>query len=434
MYIKWIPGLKPNQILLPRQVVIPPSAVLHFGAWKKMVQVGISEHQPKDSIGLSVHLKTEVTFPDTLPYEMYTVGKDLHLGPVIALLISTKGLTPELLNEYRNYFTNYQSIKGLIYLFSVDGINPRNKTVEGYYYNPQADGDKTPWTKGVFHYPGVIYRRIRVNKSRLYDDLITHTDRKIFNPYFLNKWELWESTRSNPFIRDHLPNTKLLDNLQTLKKMLDLYGSVYLKPNNGSMGHGIMKLEKTLGGYLFIDRYMGMTFINNEIKAWAFLQRMSKGRKYLIQQSVALTHQNKNVDFRVIMQKDGSQQWACSGVIARYGEDGRFYTNDVSSISLGRDALRTVFQFNDEEALQKEEEIISICTTACQLIDHKYGPFGDVGIDVTVDPKLKVWILEINSRHQHTMPSYLKDDPQMYSRVLTRPFEFAKAWAGFTEC
>ncbi|MDQ8739410.1 YheC/YheD family protein [Paenibacillus sp. LHD-38] len=433
LYIKWIPGLKPNQILLPRQVVIPPSVVLHFGAWKKKVHVGISDHQPPDSIGLSVHLKNEVTIPDTLPYEMYTVGKDLHLGPVIALLISIKELTPGLLNEYRKYFANYQEIKGLIYLCSVNGINPRNKTVEGYYYNPQSDGEKAPWTKGIFPYPGVIYKRIWVNKSRLYDDLSVHTDRKIFNPYFFNKWELWELSRSNPLIRDHLPHTKLLDNLQSLKKMLALYGSVYLKPNEGSMGQGIMKLEKTLGGYLFIDRNNRMTFINNEIKAWAFLSRMRKGRKYLIQQSVALMHQNKNVDFRVIMQKDGNQQWACSGVIARYGEDGRFYTNDVSSISLGRDALRTVFQFKDEEAVQKEEEIISICTTACQLIDHKYGPFGDVGIDVTVDPNLKVWLLEINSRHQHTILSYLKDDPQMYSRVLTRPFEFAKSWAGFTK-
>ncbi|MCA0755426.1 YheC/YheD family protein [Paenibacillus sp. N4] len=430
--IKWIPGLKSNQILLPRQVDSPSSTVLHFGAWKKKMQVGFSENQPQDSIGLSVALKNEVTMPDTLPYEMYTAEKGLHLGPVIALLVSVKGLTPELLNEYRCYFTNYQSIKGLIYLCSVNGINPRNKTVEGYYYNPKAEGDNAPWTKGTFPYPGVVYRRIRINKSSLYDDLNVHTNRKIFNPYYLNKWELWETTRSSPLIRGHMPLTKLLDNMQTLNKMLALYGSVYLKPVNGSMGQGIMKLEKTLGGYLFMSRDTGMSFADNAVKAWAALRRMQKGKNYLIQQSVALKYQNKNVDFRVIMQKDGSQQWTCSGVIARFGEDGKFYTNDVSSISLGREALRTVLQLNDEETARKEEEIIKICTSACQLIDHKYGTFGDVGIDVTVDSDLKVWILEINSRHHHTMPSYLKEDPQMYNRVLARPFEFAKAWAGFT--
>lgn len=433
MYIKWIPELKPNQILLPGQIAIPPSAVLHFGAWKKRVDVEFNDHLPQDTIGLPVHLKTEVTIPDQLPYEMYADGTDLHLGPVIALLISKKGLTPGLLNEYRGYFANYQSIKGLIYLCSVNGINPRNKTVEGYYYNPQDNEDKAPWVQGIFPYPGVIYRRIRINKSGLYDDLIVHTDRRIFNPYYLNKWELWESIRSNPLILDHLPHTKLLDNPQSLKEMMALYGSVYLKPANGSMGQGIVKLEKTSKGYLYINRYKGRTFINNEDKLWAFLRRMRNGRKYLIQQSVALTYQNKNVDFRVIMQKDGSKQWTCSGMIARYGKEGRFYTNDVSSISVGRDALRTVFPFNEEEAGRKEEEIISICTSACQLIEHKYGPFGDVGIDVTVDPNQKVWLLEINSRHQHMMPSYLQDDPQMYSRVLTRPLEYAKSWAGFTD-
>ncbi|WP_308638967.1 YheC/YheD family endospore coat-associated protein [Paenibacillus silvisoli] len=434
MYINWIPELRPNQIRLPKSVAIPHSVVLHFGSWKKKMSVIICDHLSMDSIGLPEHLKTEITIPDTLPYEMYVDGANLHLGPVIAFLIPTQMLTSGVFNDYLKYFANYQTVKGLIYLCSVNGINPTDKTIEGFYYNPNADGSDAPWTKGIFPYPGAAYRRIWVgSRNRLYDDLIVHMKGKIFNPYFLNKWELCKLLCSKPLIRDHLPVTKRVDNLQTLEKMLALYTSVYLKPANGSMGQGIMKVEKTPKGYLFINRYQEKTFFASKTKAWAYFRRIRKGRKYLIQQSAALTYQNKNVDFRVIMQKDGNQQWACSGVIARYGEVGRFYTNDISSISLGRDALRTVFHFNDEEAAQKEEEIISICTKACQLIDHKYGPFGDVGIDVTVDTNLKVWLLEINSLHQHTIPYYVKDDPQMYSRVLSRPFEYAKSLAGFTK-
>ncbi|MDF2964309.1 MAG: hypothetical protein K0S39_6044, partial [Paenibacillus sp.] len=363
MYIKWIPELQPYQILLPKQVIhkygsIPPSLTLHFGAWKTEVNVELREELPEDIMVLSSYLITHFKMPDTLPYEMYVDGTHLHIGPVIAFLVSNKDLTPCSLNEYRGYFRNYETIKGLIYMCSVDGINPGNKTIEGYCYNPQADGDIAPWVKGIFPYPGVVYRRIGINKNRLYDDLMVQTDRKIFNPYFLNKWELWESLHSNP-LRDHLPHTQLLDNPQTLKEMLALYGSVYLKPAIGSMGQGIVKLEKTPTGFLFINRSKAKTFITNESKAWDFLRQMRKNRKYLIQQSVAMTYQNKNVDFRVIMQKDGSEQWTCSGTIARYSKDGRFYTNDVSSISLGKDALQAVFQLNDEEAGRKEEEIIS---------------------------------------------------------------------------
>jgi hypothetical protein len=428
----------PDHIVLPIRFAghagtNPAILQLHFGVWQHEVKAQFNDHLRQDTIGLPAYYKTLVTIPDGLPYEMYVDGTNLHLGPVIAFLVDNKELTPKLLDKYRGYFLNYNSIKGLIYMCSVNGINPKKKTVQGYYYNPQSEGGGDPWIKGNFPYPGAIYRRTRVNKNKLYDDLIVSAERKIFNPYYLNKWELWQSLYSNPLVQDQLPRTKLLDSVQSLKEMLTLYGSVYLKPINGSLGIGIGKLERTPKGYVFINRYKAKTFISNENKAWAFLKRMRKNKRYLIQQAVALTFQNKNVDFRVIMQKDGSQNWTCSGIIGRYGRDGRIYTNDVSSIALGKDTLQTIFQLNDQEATQKEEEIISICTKACKIIENKYGSFGDVGIDISVDPNLKVWILEVNSCHRHNVPFYLNENTQMHSRVLTRPFEYAKSLAGFPE-
>lgn len=392
----------------------------------------IDDGLPQNSIGLPVQMNNDFTIPDTVPYEMVIDGTNLHLGPVIALLIAKRGLTPRLMERYRGYLANYQEIKGLIYLCSLDGINPRNKTISGVYFNPNADWDASPWVQGIFPYPHVTWRRIGVSKNRLYDDLIIHTNRRIFNPYFLNKWEFWESLRANPLISNHLPHTKLLDRPQTLHQMVALYGSVYLKPTKGAKAQGIAKLAKTSNGWLYMNKNKRKTSISSLNKAWLFLRNLHKGKRYLIQQSVAMTYQNKNIDFRVVMQKNGNQEWACSGIIARYGKEGRFYTNDVSSIGLGRDALRTVYGLNEEEAARKEEDMIQICTLTCQILDSMFGSFGDVGIDATVDPNLKVWLLEINSLHQHSLASYLQDDRQMYGKVLTQPLAYAKAWSGFS--
>jgi hypothetical protein len=248
----------------------------------------------------------------------------------------------------------------------------------------------------------------------------------------MNKRELWESLRAHPELRQHLPHTRPLDHKRTLKTMLDAHGAVYLKPVKGSMASGIMKLQKNRKGYLLASRQKPEASFRNESQAWAAIRRFRIGRNYLIQQSVSVADQDKPVDFRVIMQKNGRMQWTCTGIIARFGEAGRFYTNDASAVCPGREALRNVFQLNDEEAARKEEEMISVCTKACQWLDQKYGTFGDVGIDIVVDADLKVWLLEINSNHQHAIPSYLDDDLQMYRNVLAKPFEFAKAWAGFT--
>ncbi|MCZ8516406.1 YheC/YheD family protein [Paenibacillus filicis] len=436
MFIQWISELKPDQIRLSKGFVddlrtMPSSLRLHFGAWKKEVKVQISDLLPHSIIGLPKAFKHHFTMP-ALPYEIYLDGRNLHIGPVIALLVSNGKLTSGILKEYRRYLMNYEKIKGLIYVCSLHGINPGNQTVNGYFFNPGSEGEKQ-WEKGIFPYPGTVYRRIKVSKNSRYDHLITHIKRKIFNPYCVDKWELWNILSSDPLLKKHLPYTKKLNHLHDLNMMLDLYGSVYLKPAHGSMGKGISMVEKVSNGYLFKNRDKVKSLIKNKNQASVFLHRLKKRKRYLIQQPVTKTYHNRNVDFRVILQKDGRMNWTCSGIIARFGRSGRFYTNDVKSIGLAKDVLHNIFLLDEEAAASKEKEIITICSKACQTIEKIYGPSGDVGIDVVIDPDLKVWILEINSNHQHKMASYLKEDPHMYTRVMTRPLEFAKALAGFSE-
>lgn len=436
MYIQWMKELQPDQIVLPNRYAghagtIPAPLLLHYGGWKLEVKAQFSNDAPQDIVGLSTHYKSRFTIPHKVPYEVYLNGTNLHIGPVIAILAENKKkLTAKVLRKYRKYLLNYPQIKGLIYICSVQGINPKNKTIEGYYYNPQTEGNQSCWTKGVFPYPGAGFRRTWINKSSRYDDLLIHIQRKIFNPYFFNKWELKEVLLTDPVVGEHLPYTRLLDHV-SMKDMLNRFGSVYLKPASGSMGRGIMKVQNAAKGYLIIYRNNTKSFIGKQDSLIAFLNRLKKKARYLIQQPVVCKYQRKIVDFRVIMQKDGSQQWTCSGIIARFGRSGKIYTNDVSAIRSGRDALQTVFQLNEHEARSKEEEIISISSQACMVMEKKYGVFGDVGLDVVVDPNLKVWLLEINSVHQHNFASYLREDPQIYGRVLSRPLEYAKSLAGF---
>lgn len=163
---------------------------------------------------------------------------------------------------------------------------------------------------------------------------------------------------------------------------------------------------------------------------FTLIQRYKK-RKYLIQQAIPASFEGRPVDFRVILQKDGSQKWTCSGIIAKIGRLGRINTNNASTLEPGREALQRIFGLTPEQALEKEKEIIGICTEACQIIEDAYGYYGDVGIDVMVDDNLKVWVLEINKSHQHEMAKRLKKDPDMYQRVVTRPLEYARVLAGF---
>ncbi len=434
--IKWVTELENNTIILSTELrsdfkILSKSYFLHFGAWKKEVILKFDNSLSENIIGLPIRLMEDFVISDNLPYEIYIRGVNIYLGPVIAILANKKDLTPKLLNKYWGYFLNYHQIKGLIYICSLNGINQSNKTVEGYYYKPPMNRDKAEFIEGVFPYPYVVYRRIKVSNNFIYNDLIIHAKHRVFNQYRFNKYELWQALYSESQIRKHLPHTKLLINKKSLDMMLKLYGTVYLKPINGSFGKGIIKVMLTSEGYLFINWQNIKKIIFNRKEVSAYLERIKNGREYIVQQDVGIIIEKKNIDFRVIMQKDENQNWSYSGTITRFGKIGRICTNDVSEISLGKDALQNVFSLSDKESYNKEHEIIEICTLACETIEYFFGNYGDVGIDIVIDSNLKVWILEINDLHQHILAAKLANYPQIYEKVITRPLEYAKSLAGF---
>jgi hypothetical protein len=431
MHIQWISNEKTNHIVLSERYrdrfEISQPVVFCVGAKKQAVHVQFDHDFPEGKIGLpQVFKKKGVRIPD-VPYEVYLQGNSLYLGPVVGILISKERvISPKTLDHYRIYLSQYNCIKGLVYLFSEQEINVRDKTIKGYGYNPQDDS----WIKGVFPYPSVIYTRIKSRNRMIFNHLIAP---KVFNPCILNKWDVWQCLIFDSLIRDHLPHTILLNDLSSLKMMLKFHNEIYLKPINGSFGKGIKKVIKTSDGYLFINPDKTKTLIQSSRKVAFLLATLKKKTTYLIQQSVALVHNEKNVDFRIVMQKDGDHNWNCTGILARYGDKGRIYTNDFRKLSLGIDALRDIFPLCDKEAAEKEKEIISICSRACNIIDRAYGDFGDVGIDVVVDANLKVWILEMNLHHQHTLATHLRDDLKLYQRIVSKPLEYAKSLAGFTK-
>lgn len=432
MYIRWIPCQdKGVMFLSPKTIqnfkIRCEKVTLHLGAWKKKLSIKPNKALDENTIGLPNNLVDPYTIPGNLSYDMYLSGEDLHLGPVIAFFVGEEWLSPERRGKWLAYCRNYSQIRGLVYFCTVSRVDIRTKTIKGYYFDPNA-GETGQLKPGIFPYPGVVYRRARMGPD-IFCDLIKHVHGKIFNAYIFNKWEMWTALSKAGFI--HTPYTASLNGPYSLQKMLCLYNPVYLKPQIGRFGSGIQKIEKTPDGYLFKERSGVEHQAKDLTQVFQLIQKHKKKDNYIIQQGVPLDFQKKPVDFRVILQKDGSKKWTCSGIIAKIGIPGRIYTNNISAILLGREALQMIFGLSPERALAKENEIIRICTKACLLLDRAYGHFGDVGIDVVVDKNLKIWVLEINKSHQHSIARYMDEDPDMYSRVLTRPLEYAKALAGF---
>jgi hypothetical protein len=438
LLLKYITNIKEDEIVLPSEIkgtdnIIYKRIILNIGCWQRDFSVKYMEDWPTDTIGLARNFSSAFTLPDSISYKTHLHDRTLVLGPVIGLMFVTRHrtLTPEFLSSYKCYLNSYSEIGGLVFICSCECINIDNHTIKGYYYQPDSEDC---WVEGVFPYPASLYRRVAIPNNK-YRDLVLQMGDRIFNTYFFDKLELWDCLSPYEEVSSHLPYTEKLTEPAVLIKLLELYGTVYLKRVSGEKSKGIYRVEKTENGYKFIDRVRKQFFLSNTEEISAFLENISrKNGSYIVQQAIKVKRlENRSFDMRVVLQKDKDKIWSCTSMIARFGGTGSITSNiGLSGLAKrGREALKEMFGFDEEAAILKEKDIVSICCRACEILDKSIGHYGDLGIDVIVDENQKIWILEINKLHYHPYPVYALKDRELYHKTAAKPVVYAAALAGF---
>ena len=437
MKVHWNDQLKSNQISLAPSFfygseVIPRKCILHYGNWRREVDIVLNDTLSKKDFQLSKRLLGDLSLPEAINYQLKWDGRNLCIGPVIAFFtVSRKKQLIENLDRFKPYFSIYPAFSGLVYICSNDSVDMDNKTIEGYYLDPSDL--ESPWKDGIFPYPNSIYRKTGFT-GRLYNEFISEIGDRMFNTYFFNKWELWEWLGDHSKCTNYLPYTERLENREQLERMLDQYGEVYLKQVAGHKAKGIIKVYRNEEGMHFQYRLKGTVSPESNEMVDEFLNEINEKRNYLVQQAIPIKqYDERNFDFRVIMQKDGHGKWICNANIARFGKQKSIATNfllDGFALS-GVEAIKRVFNLTERDAFKKEQEMIHACKLICEQLDRCAGHYGDLGVDVIIDADQKIWVLEVNKLHDHKYPQYALEDEQMYYRVVTTPFAYASYLAGF---
>lgn len=431
MKIKWLGGKNASCLYISSKRLLgsrdfPNRVLLHFGKLEKEVMVKVNQLLPQKTISLSANVFDPYSIPTHLPYDIKISGNHIFIGPVIGMIVPAAGR----LDRYADYFREYRNIGGLICLFTAKDIHPIDQTISGYYYDPPVNGKSSNWNEIVMPYPDIVYRRVFSSDIPL--AFVKEMGDKLFNPtIFDDKWKLWRILFENSAVCRHLPHTQRLNSIHDLDLMLQSNASVYVKRNQTLQALGLFMVQKTETGYLFVDRDRNEIMIQSNA-APAFINNLIKNYPYIVQQAVPLKYHGRHVDFRVIMQKGRTKEWACMGILARFGAKGSVSTNftEGGKLEAGKPALQQIFRLSKKQAAEKIQEIIQICQKSCERIDQ-FGNFADVGLDIVVDPDMKIWILEINKFHQNNLPLYIPGNREMYINMMRRPFEYAKTLAGF---
>ncbi len=409
--------------------------ILRAGRRYKEVLVIPTKGSDENEFAATADVLEALSIPPGISYQMRTEKNEIIIGPVIGLLLARKraAFTEKKLARLFRYAMKYEEIHGLLYVFSADGIDFEKTSAEGYCYVPGSPTTNQRWEKGVFPLPDAIYRRVSLTKSKL-AALKQLTGNRLFNSSYFNKWEFWCMASNKESVKNNVPFTCRYKSFDDLDKMLDRFGSVYLKPVNGTLGNGLVKIAKSPGAWSYQCKYdRHPTNVSSREQMEAFVKTAVGKRRYLVQQDIRLLKYNEQyVDFRVNMQKDFSMKWNCTGMITCTGASGGIhsnYTNEGEYLSFESFMMKGL-SAGEEEILRKKQEIVAMCGRVCEMLDESGENYGDLGIDIGFDTSLKPWIFEVNKTQFQYLPLMVKDY-QTYYTARANPVRYAAALCGF---
>ncbi len=337
--------------------------------------------------------------------------RTIRLGPLIGVLVSREYPDhPDRLfgpiTLFCRELTNACHAQGaFVCFFTPEALETAGSGIVGWIY----DGG---WKRRKLPVPDVINNRVTSRKAenkpsvqQFLAEVKSRYGTHFFNEKFLDKTEVFEALRQEPALQRYLPESHALSGFPLIKRMCAHYPVVFLKPVRGSLGKGILRISREEGGSyrLQTTTTLGTRTISYPSLAKLFRAVAPKMRttRYQIQQGLSLIEVGRRpVDFRALVQKNGTGKWGVTSIVARTAGNNHFVSNLARGGSLST-VKEAVSKSNlpagtrDNATLQLTKASLAI---ARGIETYIPAHFGELGIDLAMDQSGRVWLLEVNSK------------------------------------
>lgn len=343
------------------------------------------------------------------------------------------------IKQFRGNRANFRDIVKIgqeqdcdVYVVTAKDLKLNAKKVQGYSFSTE---DKF-WRKQWFPLPDVIYNRIPLREDerkpevrRKIDECIQHETIHFFNPYFFNKWRLFDWLKKNRTTKALVPDTKKMVGPKTLLTMLKKYGSLYLKPDSGKAGKGIMllQLEETAVKpfRLTIQGKRNRNIVYRTaslLTLWKRIKAESGQAPYIMQESIKLTsYRDRHFDLRVLVQKTGKGVWMITGVGARLAGRKRITTHVPQGGSIEEPEKLLTPTFGADVASFLLSRLKSNALVIAKQIEKESGfMLGEMSMDLGIDIEGQIWFFEANAKPMKF------DEPHIRKKSLERIFQYSQ--------
>lgn len=393
----------------------------------------IQQHKKtRNTVGITSDLFKNLLFPSsTSNVHLFADEETLYIGPLVGIFtsgFSTIKVRP--IGERSILFSKLLSVQktvGVIaFLFGEQHINWEAGTINGLFYE---DG----WKSAEVPFPNVVYDRIpnrRIENLHKIQGVKNRLQKEYsipwYNPGFFNKLDIYERLLQDDSISDYLPETHALTNFTVIERMLSNFGNVYIKPKNGSLGKGIYQLLYDKKDGYYYTRFKDLEQGNRLIKfdhLEALINHLFENQNlshYIVQQGIHLIRsKKKSVDFRVHTNKNKDGNWEMTAIAAKIAGAGSVTTH----LNNGG-TVKAIEELADTE-LQSDEMINKLTKAALQLSkaleNQMEGYIGEIGFDLGLDRKGRVWLFEANAKPGRSIfkhPSLRKFDLETRRKSL----------------
>lgn len=368
---------------------------------------------------------------------------ELCLGPIVGIMAPRRSGLAKPYQAQTSLFRRVLAAAGEVgvvaFVFDFHDIRWGEKRIRGYSVVRER------WVPRWYPLPDVVFDRatgkfpggsVAAGKAR--QRLVQGYGIKLFNTRLGGKARLHRLMSGDEVLRRHLPHTYQVRGSGAVERLLRGHGGVYLKPQNGAQGKGIVRLRRSPGGYrytLTTSNYQRVSGRATTVAgALGQLRRRVALSTYIAQPDLNLLRLNGRIcDVRILVQRDGDGAWHVTGTAVRAGAPGSVISNlHGGGRALQLESLLRKSLGADQNAISSmRDEMESLALRVAAVLSRATACLGELGVDLGIDTKGQVWIIEANSRTGRAVfrRCGLHDAARLADR---RPLHFAMYLAGFT--
>ncbi|MEK3910426.1 YheC/YheD family protein [Paenibacillus sp. FSL H7-0331] len=348
---------------------------------------------------------------------------------ILAMYLSEQRL--EELSYFRKLSTYGHKLGIQILVFTPDDVDKNKKKIKALVYDVASGKWQRKWAL----LPELIYDRCRYHGVHNFHKIsrfrAVHKKLHYLSSPLANKWSMHQALSEDSVIADHLPATVRYNDHQDMIRLLKQHQRIYLKPRNGTGGRGIVRLQRISNSTFLMQgrdeqrriipqQKISESQISTKLSSWRL-----QGR-YIVQQGISLTLKDGRVhDFRMLIQKDGKGEWQVTGCAGRIGPMHSVTSNlhgGGTAIAMEKLLMRRFG--NKEKVASIQQEAYKLGIDIAHFLERKFGKQCEIGIDLAIDPKGKVWLLEVNPKPSREV-FYRIGERETYRKAITRPLEYA---------